>query len=230
MITIWPQPGEIMRGHMTWAQKGKQTLFDQEVWMPSSRPDGYLRIRMVSDGETILNQDFSRPDEPPKPPQAMTASQAGGFATGAVSPVRLDCWGQPLSELLNGGAEVQYLGVQPIGGDRCVVLDLAERQSPHRHARLWLDAGHGYMLRREQDYQGPHLDSEQIADQPREIAPGLFLPTRLTSVDYRVKPDSPALKDGRPTPATHRHTFVVRQVKLGPPPDRLFQPLPVAKG
>ena len=65
---------------------------------------------------------------------------------------------------------------------------------------------------------------------PLDLPQGAPLPTRLTTISYMVKPDSPALKDGRPTPATHRHTFVVRQVKLGPPPDRLFQPLPVAKG
>lgn len=217
-------PGEFRRAHTILAQKGKQTLIDEEERMPQL-PGGYMRRRMVSDGETVLTQYFRRPDEPPKPPQAMTARQAGGMASGA-SIIGLDCWGQPLSELLNGAAEVQYLGVKPFGGDRCVALALSERKYPHRHARLWLDAGHGYMLRRRQDYQGPHLDAESIATQPREVAPGLFIPTRLTTFLYMVKPDSPALKDGRPTPATHRCTTVVRQVTLGPPPDRLFQPLP----
>ena len=58
------------------------------------------------------------------------------------------------------------------------------------------------------------------------IGIALFLSTRLTALSYLVKPGSPALKDGRPTPATHRQTTVVRKVTLGPPPDRLFEPLP----
>jgi hypothetical protein len=213
-------PGEFLRAHTIWAQKGKQALIDEE-----ERMDRYMRRRTVSDGETVLTQYFNRPDERPKPPQAMTARQAGGMARGTYL-IGLDCWGHPAAELFNGTVEVQYLGVQRVGRDRCVALALTDRRNPQQHARVWLDAGRGYMLRREQDYQGPHLDAERTVDQPREVAPGLFLPTRLTTFLYLVKPDSPALKDGRPTPATHRATTVVRQVELGPPPDRLFQPLP----
>jgi hypothetical protein len=220
-------PGVFTRLRGTWAQKGKKTLLDEETRM--LQPPSYFRRRVVSDGETVLSQYFAKPGEPPKPPQPETASQVGGSARGA-SYVGLDYWGRPPSELLNGTAEVRYLGMQPIGGDRCVALELTDRKYP-QHGRIWLDAGHGYLLRREQDYQGPRLVSETIATQPREFAPGLFLSTRLTTLTYMVKPGSPALEDGRPTPATHRHTTVVRQVTLGPPPDRLFEPLPaVGKG
>jgi hypothetical protein len=215
-------PGEFMHTDGAWAQNGKRTLFDEKTWM--LRPSSFMRRRVVSDGETVLSQYFQRPDDLPKPANPENAREPGSNASAAPM-LGLAVWGRRPSALLNGSVEVRYLGVQSIDADRCVALELTDRAHPGSRARIWFDAGHGYMLRREQDYNGPHLQNETIAAQPRKVAPGLFLATRLTAHAYLVKRGSPALEDGRPTPPTHRQTTVVRQASLGPLPDRLFQPL-----
>jgi hypothetical protein len=211
--------GDFLREHTIWARKGEKMLRDEQnrLW----HAPGLARERHITDGSDVFSQYFQRPQEAPHPPD-VTELQGSQHTVNAAGELGLNYWGWSFPELLGGRAEVRYAGIEPVGGDRCVVLELTDRAHPQLHARLWFDTGHGDLLRRAQEYADRQLRLEMIATGSREWAPGLFLPARLTTQAYFSGPDSPA----PPGTPTHRYTAVVQRVTLGPLPDRLFQPLP----
>src|SRR5207248_1205436 len=114
-----------------------------------------------------FSQYFQRPDERPHPPD-VTELAGSQRMVNAAGELGLNYWGWPFPELLGGRTEVRYAGIEPVGGDRCVLLELTDRAHPQLHARLWLDTGHGSLLRRSQEYRDRELRLDMIATGSRE--------------------------------------------------------------
>lgn len=205
-------PGDFGRARILWARKGAKMLYDSQ----SRLPGGPGRQRWITDGETVLLQSASGPDQPLSPPNAQpsrTSELQGAHDVG------LDFPGGPLADLLAGKREVRFRGRQPVGGDGCVLLEVSYPEQSASPVRLWFDPGHGYLLRRAEQYKNGRLWTRMVTTAPREWAPGVYLATHIDQTGY--------LQDGRPTVPTHRWTAVVRGVTVGGLPDSLFQPVPV---
>jgi hypothetical protein len=202
--------GVSMDARITWARKGPKMLRDEQ----SRLPGGLARQRFITDGDVLLMQYVQKPGEPLSGPIAQGSAEGG--LPGAVE-VGLALPTAPLAELLAGKQEVHYLGRRPVGRDECEVLEVINRQHDGSRTRLWLDPARGYLLRRAEERRNERLSSETTTSQPREWAPGVFLPTRLTRIGYQ--PES-----RKPTTPAHRSTTLIRDVLVGDLPDSLFQP------
>ena len=87
------------------------------------------------------------------------------------------------------------------------------------HDILWIDAQHGFQLRRRTLFQKPgQLLSEFRATDVRERAPGVWLPTRQLAVAYNMESDPPEYR-GR---VRFVLTNTLAEARFGELPDDLF--------
>lgn len=203
--------GIAMDARITWARKGPKMLRDER----SRLSRGLERQRFITDGDVLLMQYAQKLGQPLSGPIAQ--GSADGSLNGGAIEGGLALPTAPLADLLAGKQEVRYLGRRPVGRNDCEVLEIIDPKHGGSRTRLWLDPARGYLLRRAEEHRNGGRFTVTTVAQPREWAPGVYLPTRLTKMGYRAESGKPATPAGR-------WITVIRDVKVGDLPDSLFQP------
>jgi hypothetical protein len=220
---------EIYRGRFTWACKGRMMLLGQMGEQVRGKP--HPRVQYLYDGEKILTRYYREPSDKREPKENVSDDKSllADIWHGAAR-VGLLYANQPLSQILKTRAHVQRVGYERVGGDRCLVLDIDDpvqnTDQTYGRARLWIDLQHGFLLRRVQQYDMQDrrtLASEDLATEPREYAPGLFLATRVRSWSFNVIEGGQVRDHKYGTVPTIVRTATVRRVVVGGLPDRLFR-------
>jgi hypothetical protein len=227
---------EIYRGRFTWACKGRKMLLGQMGEQVRGKP--HPRVQYLYDGEKILTRYYREPSDKREPKEDVSDDKSllADIWHGAAR-VGLLYANQPLSQILKTRAHVQRVGYERVGGDRCLVLDIDDpvqnTDQTYGRARLWIDLQHGFLLRRVQQYDMQDrrtLASEDLATEPREYAPGLFLATRVRSWSFNVIEGGQVRDHKYGTVPTIVRTATVRRVVVGGLPDRLFYSTPSTRG